>query len=69
MSRCWDNKASYQQLRWMVPGFELNATASLPAALGTRTGVCYEKRDRLHIAAPPSGTLGARLLVFEAQTD
>jgi DNA-binding beta-propeller fold protein YncE len=38
-------------------------------ALGTRTGVWYEKRDRLYIAAPPSGTLGARLLVFEAQTD
>jgi DNA-binding beta-propeller fold protein YncE len=40
-----------------------------PTALGTRTGAWYEKRDRLYIAAPPSGTLGARLLVFEAQTD
>jgi DNA-binding beta-propeller fold protein YncE len=40
-----------------------------PTALGTRTGVWYEKRDRLYIAAPPSGTLGARLLVFEAQTE
>jgi hypothetical protein len=30
-----------------------------PTALGTRTGVWYEKRDRLYIAAPPSGTLGA----------
>jgi hypothetical protein len=38
-------------------------------ALGTRTGIWYEKRDRLYIAAPPSGVLGARLLVFEAQTD
>ena len=38
-------------------------------ALGTRTGVWYEKRDRLYVAAPPSGTLGARLLVFEAQTE
>jgi hypothetical protein len=38
-------------------------------ALGTRTGVWYEKRDRLYVAAPPSGVLGARLLVFEAQTD
>jgi DNA-binding beta-propeller fold protein YncE len=38
-------------------------------ALGARTGVWYEKRDRLYIAAPPSGVLGARLLVFEAQTD
>jgi DNA-binding beta-propeller fold protein YncE len=38
-------------------------------ALGARTGVWYEKRDRLYIAAPPSGNLGARLLVFEAQTD
>src|ERR1700676_1060246 len=38
-------------------------------ALGTRTGVWYAKRDRLYIAAPPSGVLGARLLVFEAQTD
>jgi len=36
-------------------------------AIGTRTGVWYEKRDRLYIAAPPSGVLGARLLVFEAQ--
>jgi DNA-binding beta-propeller fold protein YncE len=40
-----------------------------PTALGTRTGVWYQKRDRLYIAAPPSGVLGARLLVFEAQTD
>jgi len=38
-------------------------------ALGTRTGAWYEKRDRLYVAAPPSGVLGARLLVFEAQTD
>jgi DNA-binding beta-propeller fold protein YncE len=40
-----------------------------PTAIGTRTGAWYEKRDRLYIAAPPSGTLGARLLVFEAQTE
>ena len=40
-----------------------------PTAIGTRTGVWYGKRDRLYIAAPPSGTLGARLLVFEAQTE
>ncbi len=40
-----------------------------PTAIGTRTGVWYAKRDRLYIAAPPSGILGARLLVFEAQTD
>ena len=40
-----------------------------PTALGTRTGVWYEKRDRLYIAAPPSGTLGARLFVFEVQTE
>jgi DNA-binding beta-propeller fold protein YncE len=40
-----------------------------PTALGTRTGVWYAKRDRLYIAAPPSGVLGARLLVFEAQTE
>ena len=41
-------------------------------ALGARTGVWYEKRDRLYIAAPPSGVLGvlgARLLVFKAQTE
>jgi DNA-binding beta-propeller fold protein YncE len=38
-------------------------------AIGTRTGVWYEKRDRLYLAAPPVGVLGARLLVFEAQTD
>jgi hypothetical protein len=40
-----------------------------PTAVGTRTGVWYVSRDRLYIAAPPSGALGARLLVFEAQTD
>jgi hypothetical protein len=40
-----------------------------PTAIGTRTGAWYEKRDRLYVAAPPSGMLGARLLVFEAQTD
>ncbi|MDB6082592.1 MAG: hypothetical protein JWN43_473 [Gammaproteobacteria bacterium] len=40
-----------------------------PTALGTRTGVWYAKRDRLYIAAPPSGVSGARLLVFEAQTE
>ena len=39
------------------------------SALGTRTGVWYVARDRLYVAAPPSGGLGARLLVFEAQTD
>jgi hypothetical protein len=43
--------------------------AEFATALGTRTGVWYEKRDRLYLAAPPSGNLGARLLVFEAQTD
>jgi hypothetical protein len=40
-----------------------------PTAIGTRTGVWYEKRDRLYVAAPPTGMAGARLLVFEAQTD
>ena len=40
-----------------------------PTALGTRTGVWYAKRDRLYLAAPASGVLGARLLVFEAQTE
>jgi len=40
-----------------------------PTALGTRTGAWYVKRDRLYLAAPPSGVLGARLLVFEAQTE
>jgi DNA-binding beta-propeller fold protein YncE len=44
-------------------------TGKYATALGTRTGVWYEKRDRLYVAAPPSGNLGARLLVFEAQTD
>lgn len=39
------------------------------SALGTRTGVWYVSRDRLYLAAPPAGGLGARLLVFEAQTD
>ena len=39
------------------------------SALGTRTGVWYVSRDRLYVAAPPAGGLGARLLVFDAQTD
>lgn len=39
------------------------------SALGARTGTWYVKRDRLYVAAPPAGGLGARLLVFEAQTD
>ena len=39
------------------------------SSIGTRTGTWYEKRDRLYVAAPPAGMLGARLLVFEAQTD
>jgi putative transposase len=43
--------------------------AGMAVSEGTRTGVWYEKRDRLYIAAPPSGVLGARLLVFDAQTD
>lgn len=38
-------------------------------AVGTRTGTWYVARDRLYLASPPSGALGARLLVFEAQTD
>jgi DNA-binding beta-propeller fold protein YncE len=40
-----------------------------PSALGTRTGVWYVSRDRLYVAAPPAGGLGARILVFEPQTD
>ena len=39
------------------------------SSLGARTGTWYVKRDRLYIAAPPAGGLGARVLVFEAQTD
>jgi DNA-binding beta-propeller fold protein YncE len=39
------------------------------SALGTRTGTWYVKRDRLYVAAPPARGLGARLLVYEAQTD
>ena len=39
------------------------------SALGTRTGVWYVKRDRLYIAAPPARGLGARLLVYEAQSE
>ena len=39
------------------------------SSLGARTGTWYVKRDRLYVAAPPAGGLGARLLVFEAQTD
>ena len=39
------------------------------SSLGARTGTWYVKRDRLYVAAPPAGGLGARLLVYEAQTD
>ena len=39
------------------------------SSLGARTGTWYVKRDRLYVAAPPAAGLGARLLVFEAQTD
>ena len=39
------------------------------SSLGARTGAWYVKRDRLYVAAPPAGGLGARVLVFEAQTD
>lgn len=39
------------------------------SSLGARTGTWYVKRDRLYVAAPPAGGLGARILVFEAQTD
>ncbi|HXA37367.1 MAG TPA: YncE family protein [Phenylobacterium sp.] len=39
------------------------------SALGARTGVWYVSRDRLYLAAPPAGGLGARILVFEPQTD
>ena len=39
------------------------------SSLGARTGTWYVKRDRLYVAAPPAGGLGARVLVFEAQTD
>ncbi|HJP68106.1 MAG TPA: hypothetical protein VJ846_04315, partial [Sphingomicrobium sp.] len=39
------------------------------SSLGARTGTWYVKRDRLYVAAPPAGALGARVLVFEAQTD
>jgi hypothetical protein len=43
------------------------ATGKYPTAIGARTGAWYANRDQLYIAAPPSGTLDARLLVFEAQ--
>ena len=39
-----------------------------PTAIGARTGVWYANRDQLYLFAP-SGTLGARLLVFEAQNN
>ncbi|MDB5710089.1 MAG: pyrrolo-quinoline quinone beta-propeller repeat-containing protein [Sphingomonas bacterium] len=41
----------------------------IASALGARTGVWYVARDRLYVAAPSAGGLGARLLVFEAQSD
>ncbi|HYM07285.1 MAG TPA: hypothetical protein VEU11_12060 [Terriglobales bacterium] len=40
-----------------------------PSAVGARTGVWYANRDQLYIAAPSSGTIDARLLVFEAQNN
>ena len=36
-------------------------------SVGTRTGVFYEKRDRVYLGSPPHGSIGASLLVLEAQ--
>jgi DNA-binding beta-propeller fold protein YncE len=60
---------SYLSVVQQVDADHYKDMGKFATALGTRTGVWYAKRDRLYIAAPPSGVLGARLLVFEAQTD
>jgi DNA-binding beta-propeller fold protein YncE len=36
-------------------------------SIGTRTGTYYVARDRIYLAAPPHGNIGAALLVLEAQ--
>jgi len=39
----------------------------IPSATGARTGVWYEKRDRLYLAVPGRANQGAELWVYEAQ--
>jgi DNA-binding beta-propeller fold protein YncE len=41
--------------------------AKIPTATGARTGVWYEKRDRLYLAVPGRANQGAELWVYEAQ--
>jgi hypothetical protein len=39
----------------------------IPSAVGARTGLWYEKRDRLYLAVPGRANQGAELWVYEAQ--
>lgn len=39
----------------------------IPSAVGARTGLWYEKRDRLYLAVPGRANQGAALWVYEAQ--
>jgi DNA-binding beta-propeller fold protein YncE len=41
--------------------------AKIPTTTGARTGVWYEKRDRLYLAVPGRANQGAELWVYEAQ--
>jgi len=43
------------------------AMAKIPSAIGARTGLWYEKRDRLYLAVPSRANQGAELWVYEAQ--
>ena len=38
--------------------------AKIPTIVGARTGLCYEKRDRLYLAVPASSKQGAALWVY-----
>ena len=41
--------------------------AKIPTAVGARTGVWYEKRDRLYLAVPASSKQGAALWVYSPE--
>ncbi len=43
------------------------AMGKIPSAVGARTGLWYEKRDRLYLAVPGRANQGAALWVYEAQ--
>jgi hypothetical protein len=49
-------------------GERFSVEQTVASGIGARTGLWFDSRDALYIAAPATASTGARLLVYEAQT-